>query len=132
MQARDTPSEWGQSGEGFAERFGSVMGEEAISGTTRYALSSALREDNRYFRCQGCSFSQKIGNAFVSEFTARRGQDGHRTISVSKLVSPFAGPLIAKNTWYPNSYTRANALKEVGVSFGARFVVDVFREFLPR
>lgn len=130
QQARDVPSEWGQGGTGFAERFGSKMGEEAISGTTRYLLSSALKEDDRYFRCQGCSFSQKIGNAFTSEFTARRGQDGHRAFSVSKVVSPFAGPLVAKNTWYPGSYTSRNALADVGFSFASRFVVNVFREFI--
>jgi hypothetical protein len=130
LQARDQPSEWGQGSQGFAERFGSVMGEEAISGATRYLLSSAFGEDDRYFRCQGCSFSQKIGNAFVSEFTARRGQDGHRTFSVPQVVSPFAGPLVARNTWYPGSYSGANALQEVGFSFGSRFVMNVIRELL--
>ncbi|UWZ82830.1 hypothetical protein [Occallatibacter riparius] len=121
-QARDHPSEWPQGAEGYADRFGSAMGEHAVRGTTEYLLADLLREDIRHVHCSHpCSVSRfKI--AFENTFLARRGDDGHEAFSVARFIGPFSGGIVAVNTWYPAGSTGANIFREAGVSFGLRYI----------
>jgi hypothetical protein len=51
-QAYKTSAGVEQGAEGYGKRFGSDLGIAAITTTTRYALSQALREDTLYYRCE--------------------------------------------------------------------------------
>ncbi len=50
-QASNAPPEWNQGVEGYSKRFGSDFAIAAVSTTTRYGLSEALKEDGLYYRC---------------------------------------------------------------------------------
>lgn len=131
-QARDRPSEWPQGGQGYADRFGSAMGEVAIRGTTQYLIGAALGEDLRIKRCRERSFDDKFKSAFKDTFTARKGKDGHTAFSVARIVGPISGSVVAKNTWYPSTDGRSETAQGIGISFGMVFGRNLVKEILAR
>ncbi len=71
--------------------------------TTHYALAEAVREDVIYYACDCASVFHRFSHAVISTVTARRGEDGHATFSLSGLVSPYAGTMTAL-AWYPRRF----------------------------
>ena len=110
-QAYHTPPEWEEGAEGYGKRVGSDFAIAAVSTTTRYALAQAFREDTLYYRCECKGFVPRLGHAMISTFTARRGNDGHRVLSVPALVAPYAGTMIAVYAWYPDRYNAKDAFR---------------------
>jgi hypothetical protein len=110
-QAYDTPPEWKQGLEGYGRRFGSVLGIETVSTTTRYALAEAFREDTTYYRCECKRFFPRLGHALISTLTARHGDDGKRVFSFPSLVAPYAGSMTAVAAWYPSRYGPKDAFR---------------------
>jgi hypothetical protein len=124
-QATHSPSQWQEGAKGYAERFGSVMGLHAVRGTAEYALGEALKEDLRYVHCVGCSASGKIKAAFENTFAARKGKDGHEEFSVTRLVAPIPGGIVA-STWLPGKYDS----KRIGSEIGVTYVFDLFKNLV--
>jgi hypothetical protein len=127
-QALDRPSEWPQGGQGYADRFGSAIGQIAVRDTTKYVLGAVFREDLRIVPCAGCSFRDKLGAALKDTFTARKGEDGHTAFSVARIVGPFSGAAVAKNTWYPGGYSDGEIVRQATVSFGMSLARNVIRQ----
>jgi hypothetical protein len=98
------PPDWGQGWDSYGARFGSNFGINLITVTARYSMARVLREDTAYYRCECTGFIPRIEHALISTVTARRGDDGHRTISFSQIASPYAGTEAAALLWYPNRY----------------------------
>ena len=94
-QWTNAPPEWGQGVEGYGKRFGSDFGIAAIGTTTRYGLAEAFKEDTLYYRCECRGPFPRLRHAVISTLTGRRGEDGHRVFSISALVAPYAGSMIA-------------------------------------
>ncbi len=103
-QEDNSPLEWKQGAAGYGKRFGSDFAIEAVSTTTRYALSGVFREDALYYRCECRGVFPRLGHAVISTLTARRGDDGHRVFSVPALIAPYAGSTAAVYGWYPSRY----------------------------
>jgi hypothetical protein len=128
-QEDNSPPEWNQGVEGYSRRFGSDLAIEAVSTTTRYALSEALREDALYYRCDCRGFFPRLGHAAISTLTARRGEDGHRVFSIPALIAPYAGSMTAVSAWYPSRYGAKDAFRMgnytmlgyVGANIGLEF-----------
>ena len=110
-QIDNSPPEWNGGAEGYGKRFGSDLGIEAVSTTTRYALSEALKQDPLYYRGECNGVFPRLGHAVVSTFTACTGEDGHRVFSFPALVGPYAGSVVAVYVWYPNRYGAKDALR---------------------
>ena len=127
-QARDRPSQWPQGGQGYADRFGSGMGEIAVRGTTEYLLGDIFREDLRFMPCRSACSDSKIKAALQDTFTARKGEDGHRAFSVARLVGPLSGAAVATNTWYPSGYGGTEIARKAGYSYGFAFARNLIRE----
>ena len=102
QQKRDNPSEWPQGGQGYADRFGSAMGEIAVRGPTEYVLSDLFKEDLRVIPC-GCSHS-KLKLALADTVTSRRGEDGHRSLSIARMVGPVSGSMVAYKPGIPPAH----------------------------
>jgi hypothetical protein len=128
QQHRDAPSGWPQEGQGYADRFGSAMGEIAVRGTTDWVFSEIFKEDLRVSPCH-CAES-KFHLALADTFTARKGEDGHRVLSVARLLGPASGGLVANYTWYPADTSRGEVGTEVGLSYGFVFLTNLVRESL--
>jgi hypothetical protein len=88
--------------DGYSKRFGSDLAIEAVSTTTRYALSEAFREDALYYRCDCKGVLPRLSHAVISTLTARRGEDGRRVFSFPALIAPYAGSMTAVYAWYPS------------------------------
>jgi hypothetical protein len=129
-QAHHSPSQWPEGAKGYAERFGSVMGLQAVRGTAQYALGEAFREDLRYVHCVGCSASGKIKAAFLNTFAARKGKDGHEDLSVTRLLAPIPGGIVA-STWLPGKYDAHLIANEVCFTYafdlGKNLIVELVR-----
>jgi hypothetical protein len=121
-QARDNPSQWPEGAQGYADRYGSAMGEIAVRGTTEYVLADLLREDLRRVHCSSPCEESRFEIAFENTFLARKGDDGHEAFSVARFISPFSGSAVAVNTWYPSGAGRADIAKEAVVQFGLRYI----------
>jgi hypothetical protein len=102
------------------------MGEIAVRGTTEYVLADLFKEDIRVRPC-GCSDSAFV-SALADTFTAPRGEDGHRTVSIAKLLGPVAGGTVANYTWYPADSPRKEVGTEVGLNYGFVFLTNLVRE----
>jgi hypothetical protein len=129
-QADHSPRGWPEGAKGYAERFGSVMGRQAVRGTAAYALGEAFREDLRYTHCAGCPASGKIKAAFLNTFAARRGKDGHEVPSATRLLAPIPGGIVA-STWLPGKYDARSIPNEVGLTYafdlGKNLIVELVR-----
>ncbi len=88
------------------------------------------REDVRYLICHDCSAGDKLKNAVLAEFTARHGEDGHRTFSPTPIVAGMSGPLVAYSAWYPPGYDTSDAAKHAIFGFGFRIAGHILREFI--
>jgi hypothetical protein len=110
-QFDNSPPEWNGGAEGYGKRFGSDLGIEAVSTTTRYALSEALKQDPLYYRCECHGVFRRVGHAVVSTFTARTGEDGRRVFSLPALAGPYAGSFTAVYAWYPNRFGAEDAFR---------------------
>lgn len=110
-QIDNSPPEWSGGAEGYGKRFSSDLGIEAVSTTTRFALSEALKQDPLYYRCECNGVFPRLGHAVASTLTARTGEDGHRVFSLPALVGPYAGSGVAVYAWYPNRYGARDALR---------------------
>jgi hypothetical protein len=128
-QIDNSPPEWKQGAEGYGKRFGSDFGIAAITTTTRYALSEALREDTLYYRCECKGVFPRLKHAVISTFTARRGVDGHRVFSFPDLVAPYAGTMTAVYIWYPSRYDYKDAFRMGNYSLLGYAVANISLEF---
>jgi len=129
-QAYKTPPEWGQGMGAYGERVGSDFGIAMVTTTTRYALAEAFREDTLYYRCECKGVLPRLGHAMLSTVTARRGDDGHRVLSFSAVVAPYAGSMTAVYGWYPSRYGVKDGLRMGNYTLLAYAGVNIVREFL--
>lgn len=124
-QKRGEPSEWPQGGQGYADRFGSSMGQIAIRGTTSYVIADLFKEDLR--RCTSCTNS-KFKAALEDTFMARKGEDGHEALSVARIVAPWSGSAVAIKTWYPSGYGGGEIARQASLSYGFQFLRNYIHE----
>jgi hypothetical protein len=129
-QAKDKPEEWEQGASGYGKRFGNIFAQYTIQRTVTYGLSSALREDNRYFNSGKKDFWPRTGYALSSGILARRN-DGTRRFSFSQVGGVAAGAFLAR-TWLPSSQGSAqDAVESFAITMGTNIGFGVVKEFLP-
>jgi hypothetical protein len=130
-QWRERPKEWREGAEGYGLRFASSYGEHVVRETLMFGASSALHEDNRYFRSGESDLRPRIRYAIGSTFLARR-DNGSRRLSFSRMGA-FAGAALISRLWQPGS-TRSvrGATVNFGTSIGVAAAFNVLREFWPR
>jgi len=129
-QYTNSPPEWNQGLKGYSRRLGSDFGIAAVSTTTRYALSEAMKEDSLYYRCECKGVLPRLSYAVLSTMTARRGNDGHRVFSIPALIAPYAGTMTAIYGWYPDRYNAKDALRMGNYSLLAYAGGNIALEFL--
>lgn len=129
-QANNTPPEWGQGMQGFGYRYASNFGINLTATTVRYGLAEILREDTIYYRCECSGFFPRFGHAMISTVTARRGADGHRTISFSNIAAPYAGTETAALGWYPSRYSAMDGFRMGNYLLLTYGGVNLLKEFI--
>jgi hypothetical protein len=124
------PPDWGQGWGPFGERVASNFGINLVTQTARYSMAEVLREDTIYYRCECSGFFPRLGHALVSTVTARRGEDGHRVISISAIASPYAGTEAAALGWYPGRYNAMDGFRMGNYNLLLNGALNVALEFI--
>jgi hypothetical protein len=128
---REEPPEWDSDGrgKGFAKRWGSGMGVNAINQTTLMLISAATRQDPIYYRCACSGFGPRVGHALKMSF-AGRSRSGNMVFSPAKLMGPFAGAMVSRSVWYPDRYDYRDGARAGALSLGLSIAWNVAREFV--
>ncbi|HEX5000327.1 MAG TPA: hypothetical protein VFY29_19045 [Terriglobia bacterium] len=125
----NSPSEWGRDASGWTRRFGSSLLDNGINTSTNVLLSRISGQDPTYHRCD-CSDGwgrtrHAIGLTFMS-YT----RSGSLAFSPAKVASPFAGPLVTRNTIYPDRYGMSNVASAGAYYFAGAVAWNLIREFI--
>lgn len=124
----NSPEEWERTGEGFARRFGSNLGSNAIKQTTIYGLDEVLKLDSSYYRSPKKDFGSKMKNALLSTVTARN-KEGKRVFGAPRIAGTYTASIIAREAWYPDRYDYKDGLRSGTISLGFNAAFNVFKEF---
>jgi hypothetical protein len=130
-QGTDTPKEWGVGAAAYGDRIGSAFAQQVVREALEFGGSTALHEDNRYFRSTQNGFFQRSKHALISVLVAR--SDGGEThLGYSRMGAVLASSFISR-LWEPRSQDSAG---DAAVSFGLNLAAEagwnVVQEFTPR
>jgi hypothetical protein len=129
-QLRDSPSEWGQGSAAFGDRLGNAYAKHIIRRTLEFGATSALHQDDRYFRSGETGIWRRTKYAVASTFLARR-DNGQRTFAYARIGSA-AGAAYISRAWQPPSTTDiSHAASNFGFTVATDLGTNVFREFWP-
>lgn len=131
LQETNTPSEWGQGGEGYAKRFGNSYAQQIMRQTLRYGAADALHEDNRYIPSGRSGTGARLKYAIESTFLARR-DDGTRRLSYSRIGSYLAVAFLSREWQPPSTSGPGSAAMSFGTIVGSEVGFDIAREFWPK
>jgi hypothetical protein len=130
-QAINSPSGYGQGGEGFGKRVGAELARSTSSnlfGT--FMLASMLHEDPRFYVKKNLSFMQSVKYAAVNVFVTR-SDSGKQVTNYSGLIGPLLSEGLA-NAYYPEQN------RDVGSTFtryasdlGWKFGGNLLRQYWP-
>src|SRR5215831_12920616 len=130
-QAVNSPEGYGQGGEGYAKRFGAIMGRAAsdnMFGT--FLIASVMREDPRFYVKTGLSFRQSVKYAAVRVLRTR-SDDGQSVTNFAGLLGPLAGEAVA-NTYYPEgSRGIGDTFTRYSADLGWRFAGNLLKQYWP-
>ena len=129
QQINNQPPEWQKTKKGFARRFGSNFGQNAIEQTTLYGLSEAFRQDSEYQKCNCKGVLRRVGHALKFGFVARNRQ-GNDVFSPAKVISPFVANVAAVKLWYPERYSYKDGMRSGAYSLGFSVGFNLIKEFI--
>jgi len=130
LQEIDSPKEWGQGGDAYAERVASTLGWAGIHGVLAFSLDSTLHEDPRYYRSQSAGFWRRSAHALRGTLLTRTDAGGE-TVSVWRIGSAY-GAAYLSNLWYPARLdTAGQGFLDGSVTLGFGFVSNLGVEFWP-
>jgi len=123
-----TPDEWGHR-RGWGKRFGVSLLDNSMNESARVLLSLAMNQDPMYYRCDCSGAWARTKHAIKMSFMSRN-HSGDSVFAPPKIVAPFVGPLVTRNTIYPSRFDSSNA-----ASSGAYYLVgsvgwNIVREFI--
>jgi hypothetical protein len=129
-QWKDSPREWGQGADAYGKRVASYLGSKAARQTTNFALSEALKLDDKFYRSNKHGFKPRAKDAIFQSFMSRT-TTGKLVFSAPKVGGYLAGgfaPLI----WLPKRYDHQYALRTAGYSLLSSAGFNLLREFILR
>jgi hypothetical protein len=123
------PSEWEDTDHAFGKRFAARVASGFASDVIGHTTGALLHHRVLYEPC-GCSAGwartrHAIGRGFVT-----RHDSGRVVFHVSIFVAKFAAAGLA-TTWYPDSYTSSDIVREGFAGVGANAGLNILREFGP-
>jgi hypothetical protein len=125
----DSPREWTKDAKGWGQRFGSGLLDNGINTTSLVWLSRATGQDPRYRRCDCTGFGPRLGHAIRLTFSGYN-RSGNLTFSPAKIVAPFTGPMVTRNTYYPDRFGWGNVGSAGGYYLAGSVGWNIVREFI--
>ena len=123
------PPEWGKRGEGFGRRVGNSLATTAINQTSLALISEVTRQDSAYYRCPCSGFGSRLKHVVKMTFMGRN-RKGEMVFSPGKMISPFIGPMVTRNTLYPDRYGPGDAAVSGVYGIGAFAAWNFVYEFI--
>jgi hypothetical protein len=130
-QATNSPPGYGQGGDGYAKRFGAIMGRDASSNIFgNFVIASVLHEDPRFYVKKDLSFMQSVKYS-ASRVFAAQSDSGGQMVDFAGLLGPLAAEALA-NTYYPKGNREVgDALVRYGYDQAWRFGANLLRQYWP-
>ena len=129
-QARTRPVEWGRGWDGYGDRFGSSMGQRAVSNTISFGVGALRGEDPRYFPSGQTRILARIGSALAQTFVVHT-DNGGRTVAIGRVAGAFGGGFVSR-TWQPEGHGIIRPGVQSGaISLASGAVSNVIRELWP-
>lgn len=130
-QASDSPSGYGQGGEGYAKRFGSSMARGASQeffGT--FLLASALHQDPRFFPEVNPSFGRAAKYSLQRVFVTR-SDAGRNVANWSGLLGAAMAEGLANTYWPEQDRTAGQTVRRFGFDLATRAGGNMLRDYWP-
>jgi hypothetical protein len=124
------PKEYGTHWQGFGDRLGMSVAENAVSNTMEAGFGAVWGEDPRYLREPYASFGHRLRHAAKMTFLAEN-RDGKEMPAYARFIA-IPGSNFMSNAWRaPGDDTANRAAIRTGLGFLDRFGSNVFDEFWP-
>ena len=122
------PEEWtGDSG--FAKRNLARLGSGFASDAIGHSVAAVLGHRVAYEPCACKGGRLRTQHALARGFVTR-ADDGRTVAHASVFIAKFSAAGLA-NTWYPQSYTANDTVREGFVGIGVNAALNIAREFAP-
>ncbi len=130
LQMTDSPTEWGQGGDGYRTRLGSSVASAGIRAVLAFGLDSTLHQDPRYYRSDSTGFWARTGHALRGTILTRTDSGGE-TLSTWRLGSAYGAAFISEQ-WYPDRFhTVRHGIVGGSTRLGFDLAKNVIAEFWP-
>ena len=126
-----TPREWHRDASGWGKRFGTSILDHGINQSALVALSIALHEDPIYYRCSCTGFWPRASHALRMTYRTRNRQGDYR-FSFVRVGTPFLGPIITRNTIYPDRFNTGDGVQSGAIYIAGTAAWNLVREFLVK
>lgn len=130
-QATNSPSGYGQGGEGYGKRFGAAMAASAsenMFGT--FLLPTIFHQDPRYFPRPNLSFRQRVGYA-LRDVLVTRTDSGGQAFNVSGILGPLMAESLANSYLPEHEQTAGRTFQRGGIRIGLNAAANILREYWP-
>jgi hypothetical protein len=128
-QARNSPHEWGQGVQGFAERYGSGFAGNLSRQTFAFVLESAFHEDPRYFPSEDNNKKQRLINA-LKQVVICKTDANNSSFAYARVISVFGAAQFI-NVWQPKSTgSVGNGFVRSFIGLGADAAYNLMQEFV--
>ena len=94
-------------------------------------LSGAMHQDPLYYHCSCSGFWPRTKHATKLAFVSRN-HSGNAVFSPPKLVAGFFGPMVTRNTIYPDRFNSGDAAWSGATYFLGRIGWNIVREFFTK
>ena len=129
-QWRDRPSQWGEGGGPFAERYASHVGQYLIQRSIMFPVQAIDHEDPRYFRSTRKSIKGRVGDAFLHTVW-RHDDSGGMMPAYGEFLGDYGAAAISR-LWWPQNFHKGSSIFVAGsdtVLIDAG--INVIHEFAP-
>ena len=123
-----TPDEWGHR-RGWGKRFGVAYLDNSMTQSSLVLLSLAMNQDPMYYRCDCSGVWARTRHAIKMSFMSRN-HSGGSVFAPPKIVAPFVGPLVTRNTIYPSRFDSSNAARSGAYYLVGSVAWNMVREFI--
>lgn len=124
-----SPTEWHRNASGWGKRLGSSLLDNSINQSSLVLLSRAMGQDPMYYRCACSGLGPRLGHAIKMTFIARN-RNGDAVFAPAKLIAPFTGPLVTRDTLYPDRFGPSNAMSGAAYYLAGGVAWSIIREFV--
>ena len=131
-QASDSDPSYGQGAQGYAKRYGTSYGDNAIENFMAYAVfPSVLHQDPRFYQLGHGGFRKRVVHA-VSRVVIARSDSGQSQFNYSEILGAGSAAAISTYTYHPQSERRFGNVATVwATQMGWDAATYIVKEFWP-